>query len=109
MGTRTFSERVELLVTELLTNAVKASRFLDYVFPVRLWLLSDRTRILILVWDADPQSPVRVNANEDAEYGRGLLLVESLSAQWSWYILPEIGGKVVSALVTEDPRLDPRP
>jgi anti-sigma regulatory factor (Ser/Thr protein kinase) len=99
-----FSERVGLLVTELLTNAVKASHSLEYVSPVRFWLLSDRTKVLVLVWDANPQLPVRVNANEDSEFGRGLLLVESLSAQWDWYVPPEIGGKVVTALVTEDPR-----
>lgn len=87
---------------ELLTNAVKESRSLDYISPVRLWLLSDRVRILILVRDASPQSPERVNASEEAEYGRGLHLVEVLSAQWSWYVPAEIGGKVVSALVTED-------
>lgn len=43
-----------------------------------------------------------MSANDETEYGRGLLIVESLSTQWGWYIPPEIGGKVVSALVVED-------
>jgi anti-sigma regulatory factor (Ser/Thr protein kinase) len=46
------SDDVELLVSEILTNAVQASRALHPVPPVRLWLLADETRVLILVWDA---------------------------------------------------------
>src|SRR6266516_1537672 len=76
------SECVELLVCELLTNAIKASQSMDWMYPVRLWLLSDRARVLILVWDANPQPPMRVNASAEAESGRGLLLVETLSKQW---------------------------
>ncbi len=92
------SECVELLVCELLTNAIKASQSMDWMYPVRLWLLSDRARVLILVWDANPQPPMRVNASAEAESGRGLLLVETLSKQWSWYGHKEMGGKVVWAL-----------
>jgi len=74
---------------------------LEWVFPVRLWLLADREHVFILVWDANPQTPVRVDASEDAEGGRGLLLVETLSAQWNWYLSPELGGKVVWCLLTK--------
>ncbi len=97
-GLTNFSETVELLLTELMTNAVKASQSLEWPFPVRLWLLSDKARILILVWDANHQPPVRMDAGEEAEGGRGLLLVEALSDQWNWYVPPETGGKMVWAL-----------
>src|SRR5580658_6110025 len=50
-------DSTELVVTELTTNAVRASRELAQV-AVRLWLLSDAAQILILVWDASPQPPV---------------------------------------------------
>ncbi len=99
-GLTQFDERVELLVSELLTNALKATWSMEEAFAVRLWVLSDQTRVLILVWDANPQPPVRVNANEDAESGRGLLLVETISAQWDWYVSPDKVGKVVWSLVT---------
>ncbi len=36
------SESVELLVSELVTNGVAASQRLERIFPVRLWLLSDK-------------------------------------------------------------------
>ncbi len=100
-GMTELSESAQLLVSELMTNAVKASQSLEWVFPVRLWLLADREHVFILVWDDNPQTPVRVDASEDAEGGRGLLLVETLSAQWNWYLSPELGGKVVWCLLTK--------
>jgi hypothetical protein len=36
---------------------------------------------------------------EDAEAGRGLLLVDAVSAWWDWHALPDAGGKVVRALI----------
>jgi anti-sigma regulatory factor (Ser/Thr protein kinase) len=90
------SDTAELLVTELVTNAVKISR----EQPVRLWLLADRTQVMILVWDSSLLSPVPMTSGDDDENGRGLLLVETLSAQWGWYFLPsENGGKIVWALI----------
>jgi len=94
------SDSVELVVDELVTNAVAASRDLDWPFPVRIWLLSDRVNVLVLVWDANPQPPVRIDAGDDAESGRGLLLVEAISAQWDWYAGARAGGKLVHALIT---------
>jgi anti-sigma regulatory factor (Ser/Thr protein kinase) len=95
------SDRAELLVSELLTNAVKAARAMNWLSPVRLWLLSDGQRVLILVWDNNPRPPMRVEPTEEAEDGRGLLLVAALCANWNWYV-PEAGsGKIVWAEVTE--------
>jgi hypothetical protein len=37
---------------------------------------------------------------EDAEAGRGLLLVEAVSARWDWRALADGGGKVIRALIT---------
>ncbi len=98
-GLATLSEHVELLVTELTSNSVTASRSLLRDSPVRLWLLSDGKRVLILVHDANPKPPVPATAGDEDENGRGLLLVEAMSDQWSWYPLQETGGKVVWALV----------
>jgi len=102
-GLTSLSESVELLVSELVTNAVKASRSTGLITPVRLWLRADKTRVLILVWDASPQAPARMNTSEDAEGGRGLLLVETISDSWAWYFPQETGGKVVWALCGMNP------
>ena len=98
-GLASLSESVELLVSELVTNAIKASRSVGRITPVRLWLRADKTQVLILVWDASLQEPARMNMSGDAEGGRGLLLVETISDRWDWYFPQEAGGKVVWALV----------
>ena len=46
----------ELLVSELVTNAVKATAGQQQA-AIRLQLSSDNTRVLVEVWDADPSRP----------------------------------------------------
>lgn len=94
------ADNAELVVSELFTNAVAASRGLPNCPPVRLWLLSDRQQLLILVGDASPQPPTRIDAAETAETGRGLLLVETLATQWGSYAAAGSAGKVTWALLT---------
>ncbi len=94
-GLAALNESAELLVCELVTNAVAASTSAECVLPVRLWLLADKSQVLILVWDANQQPPVRLNPGDEAESGRGLLLVEAISQRWGSYATPELGGKVV--------------
>ncbi len=98
-GLTALRDDVELLVSELVTNAVRASQSMEQVFPVRLRLLSDRSQVLILVWDANPQPPVPIDPGED-ETGRGLVLVEALSERWDWGATPDTGGKMVWCIVT---------
>jgi hypothetical protein len=50
--------------------------------PVRVWVVSDRAQVVIFVWDASPLPPVPAAADSDAENGRGLLIVQAVSAQW---------------------------
>src|SRR5262249_52173780 len=69
--------------------------------PVRLWLASDRQRVLIRVWDGNDRQPTPQHPGPDAESGRGLLLVESLSVDWGSYPPERSSGKVVWAIVTE--------
>jgi anti-sigma regulatory factor (Ser/Thr protein kinase) len=97
-GLAGLGDDTELLVAELLTNAVTAARTMEPIMPVRLWLLSDTTQIVILVWDASPEPPVRTQVDDDAECGRGLQLVEAVSRQWGWYAPRGSAGKVVWAL-----------
>jgi anti-sigma regulatory factor (Ser/Thr protein kinase) len=90
-------DSAELLVTELIANAVKASREMTRACAVRIWLLSDSAQLLIVVWDASPQPPVLMDATGEAEHGRGLMLVEAVSQQWGWSSCPDGDGKVVWA------------
>jgi anti-sigma regulatory factor (Ser/Thr protein kinase) len=97
-----FIERAELLVSELVTNAVHASQALATLVPspIRLWLEAEGDRVTIIVWDADPRGPVcKTDVPVDAEGGRGLLLVEVMSERWGWTATPDRGGKSVWCIV----------
>lgn len=99
-GLTELSEATELLVSELTTNAMRVSQALDQDSPIRLWLLSDKTRLLILVWDGNPCPPVRMDATADAESGRGLVLVDAISEQWGWHPASDLGGKWIWCRLT---------
>jgi anti-sigma regulatory factor (Ser/Thr protein kinase) len=94
------ADSAELLVSELMTNAITANQATSIGSPVRLWLLADHARLLILVQDDSPHSPARTTPSTDAERGRGLLLVDAISNRWDWYIPQPPGtGKVTWALL----------
>ncbi len=102
------ADTVELLVSEIITNAVRTSTRIAHqqretgqeprALRMRFWLTSDGHSVLIQVWDSDHHRPIRQNVGPDAEAGRGLLLVETLSTQWGCYAPDEQGGKVVWAV-----------
>ena|SRR5215472_12420445 len=101
---------VELVVSELVTNSFHASagltssryrgRWSPGIPPIRLWVQSDRQRVLVQVWDANHLLPVRQEPELEAEHGRGLLLVDSLSEHWGAYRPEGSSGKIVWALCT---------
>ncbi len=100
-GLNDLADSTELLVSEFVTNAVKTMAGREDQAAVRLRLSSDNARVLIEVWDADPQPPAPRDLGEDGtpdpqeEGGRGLFLVAALSTRWDWYLTQEPDGKVV--------------
>jgi hypothetical protein len=40
------SENAEQVVSELTTNAVAAARAMPEIYPIRLWLLTDKSRVI---------------------------------------------------------------
>ncbi len=105
-GMSSVIDSTELLVSEIITNAVHISREMDLP-AVRLWLLCDRARVVVLAWDPSPLPPLPVTPGEDTENGRGLLLVDAISERWGWYFpgkrpgadAPGQRGKVIWAVV----------
>jgi anti-sigma regulatory factor (Ser/Thr protein kinase) len=81
----------ELLASELVTNAIRASAGTGD--PVRLWVTSDESSLRIHVWDSSQDMPVRKDPCPEQENGRGLLLVEALGSDWGVY--RKSAGKVV--------------
>ena len=97
-GLPDLADTAELLVSELMTNAIRASA--GILCPaVALWLFSDGRCVAIQVWDGSSEMPLRRDADADSESGRGLLLVESLSTEWGSY--RKADGKVVWAVVAQ--------
>ena len=99
-GLNGLAANTELLTSELVTNAVQATAGQQQA-AIRLRLSSDSARVLVEVWDADPQLPAPKALGEDGtpdpqeEGGRGLFLVAALSARWDWYLTEDPAGKVV--------------
>ena len=89
------ADAVLLVVSELVTNAVATTQKHRRPDPVRLWMLGDGASILFLVWDATMPAPVRDIATPDAEYGRGLAIVEALCVRWGAYYPDERPGEKV--------------
>jgi anti-sigma regulatory factor (Ser/Thr protein kinase) len=103
-GLNALLDDTELVVSELVTNGIQASRAMTHG-AIRLWLLSDRAQVAVGIWDASPKPPVQADADDDAENGRGLLLVEAISTLWGWSPGGRTGtpkaeqGKVVWAVI----------
>jgi anti-sigma regulatory factor (Ser/Thr protein kinase) len=101
------AETAELLVSELVTNAVRftgdqGQRQRDSgradASLISLSIRHFRDGLLIEVYDADSNPPIRGDTGEYAETGRGLMLIDALSKEWSYVFLPD-GGKVVYCLL----------
>lgn len=101
-------ETVELLTSELVTNAVEHAQPLvangasDRACERRATVWA-RVRIcgqavVLEIWDGDPTPPLPRGAELGDERGRGLLLLHALAERCGYY-WPKVGGKVVWAQV----------
>lgn len=95
----------ELVVSELVTNAVQAAGVVDLgangsdpggLASIDVRLLLFGASIVIQVRDGDPTPPVPQQATGADEGGRGLSIVAALATSWDWFPSPP-GGKVVAA------------
>lgn len=97
----------ELVVSELITNSVRFTGGHERTLPqpqpysgradaplISLSLRYFRGGLLIEVYDTSSDPPVLAYPCDDAENGRGLMLVGALAKEWSYFLLPN-GGKVV--------------
>jgi anti-sigma regulatory factor (Ser/Thr protein kinase) len=108
-GYADIARTVEIVVSELVTNAIVASNSPDLgpryerrpgMPAVCLRLSSDHQRVLVEVWDDVPIAPTRRQVViPDDESGRGLMLVDALSERWGCYAAEGQHGKVVWAQI----------
>jgi anti-sigma regulatory factor (Ser/Thr protein kinase) len=93
------ADSAEMVGSELLTNALLASRWLDRA-AIGLTLVSDWQQLVILVRDFNPIAPVPHQADANDESGRGLMLVEAISDRFGWRPSPDgTPGKTVWAVL----------
>jgi anti-sigma regulatory factor (Ser/Thr protein kinase) len=105
-GLGALAEDTELVVSELVTNAVRASETVDppkagagapgLLATIRVRVLAYQAGVVVEVWDSDPGSPVRRDAVLGAEGGRGLVIVAALCRDWGYFHTAD-GDKVVWA------------
>lgn len=102
---------VELVVSELVTNAVKMTGIaepkpnwsqLQSVNLLTVCLTELEAAILIEVWDTSPEEPVVKQATPGHDGERGVALVKRLARRWGSYA--HSGGKVVWAELPADRR-----
>jgi hypothetical protein len=110
---RQFEGSALLVLSEIITNAVNAANEVagtraaavgtgTWPAPrpaITVWLHAGPAVVAMLAWDPStaaltPQSPGATD-----ESGRGLLIVQALSADWGFYYPAEAGGKVAWATV----------
>lgn len=93
-GLPALAEDLDLVVSELITNALLHARS-NRQGGIRLDLVRRGLSLVCRVSDGSTLPPTPEQAAETAESGRGLLLVQAVSASWGWSYEPH--GKVVWA------------
>jgi anti-sigma regulatory factor (Ser/Thr protein kinase) len=86
------ADDAELLVSEIVTNVVNHIGESDDL--MRVTVLNRQDRIRIEVQDPSRSAPWRGKPDLLDESGRGLFLVDTISAEWGWDAL-EGDGKVI--------------
>ena len=105
-GLGDLADDAELVVTELLANAVR------HAWPNRpdgsadaaalaLWLLRDANGFMCVVTDPSDSAPALRQPGPSGENGRGLHVIHALSDHWGWSALNE-HGKAVWAILFRD-------
>ena len=93
-----------LLTSELVTNAIRHEAGQEAgqgAQAVMLAIASSRGRLRVDVHDTSRSLPAVAEVPADAETGRGLLLVETLSDEWGFYRTP--AGKAVYFTLAFEP------
>jgi anti-sigma regulatory factor (Ser/Thr protein kinase) len=97
-GLGDYAEDAEMVTSEIITNAVKHAD--AQTIGLELTTLDRCRAVAIVVTDPSSLPPVTHDLAGDAECGRGLHIVATLSARWGWR--PQGTGKAVFAILTRE-------
>jgi anti-sigma regulatory factor (Ser/Thr protein kinase) len=93
-----YAEDAVTIASELITNAITHAGAPEV--SLELTYLEGTRALAIVVTDPCPQPPVKRDPAADAERGRGLHVVDALSARWGWR--PRHPGKAVYAILARE-------
>ena len=100
-GLGEYADDAEIITSELVTNAVQHVRDNGaQAIGVTLTHAGSPAAVTVVVSDSSPEEPVRCDRPAGSEQGRGLRIVEALSAHWGWH--REGGGKAVFAVLARE-------
>ncbi len=101
-GLTELSDDAALVVSELVTNAVRYAMYAGHRRGIELLLMRVSPHVLLAVADPSDEMPTRKEPDFVSENGRGLYIVETYSQRWGWDPL-DSGGKAVWALFHAGP------
>jgi anti-sigma regulatory factor (Ser/Thr protein kinase) len=93
-----YADDAEIITAELVNNAIQHVRGSDTkTIGITLTHAGSPAAVTIVVSDSSTDGPIRRDMSAGSEQGRGLQIVEALSARWAWR--HEDGGKAVFAVL----------
>jgi anti-sigma regulatory factor (Ser/Thr protein kinase) len=100
-GLGEYADDAEIITSELVTNAIQHGSN-DGTGPIAVTLarVLHPAAVTVVVSDSSSQGPIRRDTPADSDHGRGLQIVEALSAHWGWR--QEDGGKAVFAVLARE-------
>jgi anti-sigma regulatory factor (Ser/Thr protein kinase) len=96
---RHLADDAQAIASELAANAINAATPACGTLPAIIFAVHRRPdELRIIAWDNGPGHPRHSAPSPDAETGRGLAIIDRLTARnWGWWPTPHSGGKVVWA------------
>ena len=100
-GLGEYADDAAIITSELVTNAVQHAAGNDTetieVALARVW---NSETVTVAVSDCSPRGPIKRDTPAGSEQGRGLQIVEALSAHWGWH--HQDGGKTIFAVLARE-------
>jgi len=95
-GLGEYADDAAAITSELVTNAIQHVRDNGTeTIGVTLTRVPNPAAVTIVVSDSSPEGPIKRDTPGDSAQGRGLQIVEALSAHWGWH--RQGGGKAIFA------------
>ena len=100
-GLGEYADDAAIITSELVTNAVQhVAGDGTETIGVTLTAAGSPAAVTVAVSDSSPEGPIKRETPAGSEQGRGLQIVEALSAHWGWH--HQDGGKAIFAVLTRE-------